>query len=152
MRLAEALIERKNIKDSIDSLGKRLERVAKVQEGDAPSENPMELLKVIEAKLKELESIIVKINKTNLSASLQDGKTLMEAIARRDILALKRSILENLAREATPSRDRFTRTEIKFIPTVNVGNIRKEADRAAKEYRELDAEIQAKNWEVKLIE
>jgi len=152
VRLAEALIERKNIKDSIDNLRKRLESVAKVQEGDAPAENPKELLEAIEAKLKELESIIVKINKTNLSASLQDGKTLMEAIARRDILALKRSILESLAREATPSRDRFTRTEIKFVPTVNVGDIRKEADRTAKEYRELDAQIQAKNWEVKLIE
>ena len=152
MRLAEALIERKNIKDSIDNLRKRLESVAKVQEGDTPAEDPKELLEAIEAKLKELESIIVKINKTNLSASLQDGKTLMEAIARRDILALKRSILESLAREATPSRDRFTRTEIKFVPTVSVGDIRKEADRTAKEYRELDAQIQAKNWEVELIE
>ena len=152
MRLAEALIERKNIKNNIDNLRKRLEKVAKVQEGDSPSEDPIELLRAIEANLGELESIIVKINKTNLSATLQDNKTLMEGIARRDVLALRRSILEDLAREATPSRDRFTRTEIKFIPTVDVGKIRKEVDRAAKEYRELDAKIQAKNWEVELIE
>ena len=47
MRLAEALIERKNMKDSIDNLRKRLESVAKVQEGDTPAENPKELLEAI---------------------------------------------------------------------------------------------------------
>lgn len=152
MRLAEALIERKNINKTIESLRDRLERVAKVQEGDPPSEDPLELLKALEENLEKLRSIIARINKTNLSVNLQEGTTLMEAIAARDTLALKRSILEDLAREATPSRDRFTRTEIKFVPTVSVGDIRKEADRIAKEYRELDAQIQAKNWEAELIE
>lgn len=152
MRLAEALIERKNIKNNIDNLRKRLQRVAKVQEGDFPSEDAMELLKAIEENLEELRSLIVKINRTNLSATLQDGSNLMEAIAVRDMLALRRSVLEDLAREATPSRDRFTRTEIKFVPTVNVASIRRETDRIAKDYRELDAAIQAKNWEVELIE
>lgn len=152
MRLAEALIERKNINKTIESLRDRLERVAKVQEGDPPSEDPLELLKALEENLEKLHSIIARINKTNLSVNLQEGTTLMEAIAARDTLALKRSILEDLAREATPSRDRFTRTEIKFVPTVSVGDIRKEADRIAKEYRELDAQIQAKNWEAELIE
>jgi hypothetical protein len=152
MRLAEALIERKNIKNTIDSLRKRPDRVAKVQEGDSPSEDPLELLKALERNLVQLRSIIARINKTNLSVNLQEGTTLMEAIATRDTLALKRSILEDLAREAIPTRDRFTRTEIKFVPTVSVGSIRKEADRIAKEYRELDAQIQAKNWEAELIE
>jgi hypothetical protein len=152
MRLAEALIERKNIKNTIDSLRKRLERVAKVQEGDSPSEDPLELLKALEGNLEQFRSIIARINKTNLSVTLQEGTTLMEAIATRDTLALKRSILEDLAREATPAGDRFTRTEIKFVPTVSVGSIRKEADRIAKEYRELDAQIQAINWEAELIE
>ena len=152
MRLAEALIERKNINKTIESLRDRLERVAKVQEGDPPSEDPLKLLKALEENLEKLHSIIARINKTNLSVNLQEGTTLMEAIAARDTLALKRSILEDLAREATPSRDRFTRTEIKFVPTVSVGDIRKEADRIAKEYRELDAQIQAKNWEAELIE
>jgi hypothetical protein len=152
MRLAEALIERKNINKTIESLRSRLERVAKVQEGDSPSEDPLELLKALEENLEKLRSIIARINKTNLSVNLKEGTTLMEAIATRDTLALKRSILEDLAREATPARDRFTRTEIKFVPTVSVGSIRKEADRIAKEYRELDAQIQAKNWEAELIE
>jgi hypothetical protein len=152
MRLAEALIERKNINKTIDSLRNRLERVAKVQEGDSPSEDPLERLKALEENLEKLRSIIARINKTNLSVYLQEGTTLMEAIATRDTLALKRSILEDLAREATPARDRFTRTEIKFVPTVSVGGIRKEADKIAKEYRELDAQIQAKNWEAELIE
>lgn len=152
MRLAEALIERKNIKNNIDNLRKRLQRAAKVQEGDSPSEDAMELLRVIEGNLEQLRSLIVKINRTNLSATLRDGSNLMEAIAVRDMLALRRSVLEDLAREATPSRDRFTRTEIKFVPTVDVASIRKEADAIAKDYRELDAAIQAKNWEVELIE
>jgi hypothetical protein len=57
MRLAEALIERKNINKTIESLRNRLERVAKVQEGDSPSEDPLELLKALEENLEQLRSI-----------------------------------------------------------------------------------------------
>jgi Family of unknown function (DUF6847) len=86
-----------------------------------------------------LQTLIVQINRTNLGATLPDGTTLIEAIAQRDILKVRRGTLEALANSAVPTQDRFTRTELKYVPTVGVAELRKEVDRLAKAYRELDA-------------
>lgn len=48
--------------------------------------------------------------------------------------------------------DRFTRTELKYVPTVDVAELRQEVDQLAKAYRELDAAIQAVNWTVEMEE
>lgn len=152
MKLAEALVERKSLKDEIRDLRQRLRRVAQVQEGDAPVENPQELLQTIERKVGDLERRIAQINRTNMEARLEDGRTLMEAIAERDVLLLRRSVLQELVEAATPRQDRWSRTEIRYVPTVDVTEIQKQADQAAKRYRELDAEVQALNWETELLE
>lgn len=146
MKLAEALIRRKALQENIDHLKLRLAKAAKVQEGDTPAERSQELLAAVEADLQELQALIVRINRANLQATLPDGTTLMEAIAKRDILKLRRGILETLANNAVPTHDRYTRTEIKYVPTVDVADLRKEGDRLSKAYRELDATIQAANW------
>jgi hypothetical protein len=152
MKLAEALIRRKALKENIEQLKVRLAKVAKVQEGDTPAERPQELLAALEADLQDLQALIIRINRTNLQATLADGTTLMEAIAKRDMLKLQRGILESLASNAVPTQNRFTRTELKYIPTVEVGELRKEVDRLSKAYRELDASIQAANWTVDMDE
>ncbi|MFB6286840.1 MAG: DIP1984 family protein [Candidatus Bipolaricaulia bacterium] len=150
MKLAEALIERKALKDEIKDLRGRLRRAAKVQEGDAPVEDPTELLGAIDDKVAELERHIVEINRTNMTAELSDGRSLMEAIAERDMLQLRRSVLDDLVEAATPTPSPLTRNEIRFVPAVDVSEIQAEADATAKRYRELDAEIQAVNWEAEV--
>lgn len=150
MKLAQALVERKGLKDEIKDLRRRLKRVAKVQEGDEPVEEPLKLLETIKLKVDKLQELITRINLTNINAHLSNGQTLMEAIAERDMLLLQRSALENLIEAATPQHDRFSRKEIRYIPTVNVTDIQKRADQVSKRYRELDSEIQALNWEMEL--
>jgi hypothetical protein len=152
MKLAEALIRRKALKENLEQLASRLKRVARVQEGDTPAERPQELLTALEADLQELQTLIVQINRANLGATLADGTTLMEAIVRRDILKLRRETLAALANSALPVQDRYTRTELKYVPTVDVAELRKEVDRLSKTYRELDATIQAANWTVDMAE
>ena len=152
MKLAEALVERKSLKDEIHNLRRRLQRVAKVQEGDVPVEDPRTLLQTVETKLDELEQRIAQINRTNLMARLGDGRTLMEAIAERDMLLLRRGVLDELVEAATPEQARYSRTEIRYVPTIGVAETQKQADQIAKRYRELDAEIQALNWETELVE
>ncbi len=44
MRLAEALILRKDLQQRLSMLDSRLSAVARVQEGDQPAENPQQLL------------------------------------------------------------------------------------------------------------
>ena len=44
------------------------------------------------------------------------------------------------------------RSEIKFVPPLDVAALRKQADEAAQAYRQLDDRLQALNWSVDLIE
>lgn len=151
--MAEALLERKRIKEEIFALRQRMERDARVQEGDKPSEDPAELAEKVNKLIDRLEELVVAINRTNLEAKLPDGRTLMEAIARRDMLKLKHEVAKELADAAVGARDfRVTRSEIKFVPTVDVTYWRRKADEYAKAYRELDAAIQAANWSTDLLE
>jgi hypothetical protein len=151
MKLAEALLERKHLQSEIEQLRHQLCRVAQIQEGDEPVEDPHELLKELELKIRQLQGIIVKINRTNTQAKLADGRTLMEAIAERDMLMLRCTAWRELANATRPERDRYNRREIKFVPTVSSRAVQQEADRFAKQLRELDTQIQAKNWEVELL-
>ncbi len=154
MKLAEALLERKSIKDQIHSLKERALKDARVQEGDEPSELPENIVADLELHIDRLEKLVIAINKTNNSASLQDGKSLMEAIAQRDMLKMRHQVAKDLAGAASHERDtwRHTRSEVKFKPTIDIAEWRRKADSIAKEYRELDAKIQAANWSTDLIE
>jgi hypothetical protein len=157
MKLAEALIERKALKEKIARLRARLAENAKVQEGDQPQEDPRALLREVDDALRELHALIVRINATNIRTPLSDGMriTLMQAIAERDVLALKRAVLQQVVDAATVTRERgfaITRSEIKFRPTVEVAELQKDIDALAKEYRELDTRIQTRNFETELAE
>lgn len=157
MKLAEALIERKALKEKIARLRERLVENAKVQEGDLPQEDPRALLAELDSAAADLKRLTTQINATNIRTPLRpDGtETLMDAVAQRDILALKRNILQQLVGAATISRERgfaVTRSEIKFRPTVDVAALQKDIDALAKEYRELDTLIQTRNFETELLE
>ena len=65
MKLAEALNQRADLQKRIAQLKERLSNNVKVQEGDQPAENPEDLFSELSNSLKELETIIVRINKTN---------------------------------------------------------------------------------------
>lgn len=154
MKLAEALLERKSIKEQINNLKERARQDARIQEGDKPSELPETLIAEIEKMLIRLEQLIVVINKTNVSAKLPGGQSLMEAIAKRDMLKMHHQAIKDLADAASPERDawRQTRSEVKFKPTIVVADWRRKADNLAKAYRELDNQIQAANWTIELSE
>ncbi len=159
MKLAEALIERKALKEKLDRLRQRLAENARVQEGDTPSENPNQLLAEARDVLGQFESLNVRINTTNIRTLFVEGepRNLMEAIAERDRLALERGVLQQLAEAAgVPKQQGFpyvvTRSEVKFRATVDVAALQKEIDALAKRYRELDARIQARNFETELVE
>ena len=151
MRLAEALIEHKALKDRIKNLEERLDRVAKVQEGDRPTEDPTALLLQLREALAAMEEMVTKINRTNIAARLGE-RPIMEAIARRDRLTTEQQVLRRLAQQATPTRDRFARNEIRFVPTVDAAAVQRQADEVTRILQDLDKEIQAANWAIELTE
>ncbi len=151
MKLAEALIERKALKERIRNLEERLDRVAKVQEGDRPTEDPNTLLQQLRGALEAMEGLVTRINRTNIATRVGEG-TIMEAIAQRDRLAAEHQVLRRLAQQATPTRDRFGRSEIRFVPTVDAAEVQRQADEVSRLLRDLDKEIQAANWVIELTE
>jgi hypothetical protein len=151
MKIAEALMERKAIKTKVEGLKKRIYQNAVIQEGDNSIENPLDLIAELERENDKFENLIIKINETNNSVRLSNEMTLMEAIVKKDMLNYLYLIHVNLADKATPLTDRYSQREIKFVPNVNIVEIRKKADEIAKEYRLLDMKIQECNWNNELV-
>ncbi len=152
MKLAEALILRADYQKRIEQLKQRLLRNAKIQEGDKPAESPTDLMKELEQIADELTQLIQRINKTNSAHIIDEKMTLSDALAIRDILKLKQGIYRELAKAASVTQARFSRSEVKFKSAVNIAEIQKQADQLAKEHRELDTKIQEANWLVELLE
>jgi hypothetical protein len=151
MKLAEALILRANHQKRIEQLKARLLRNAKVQEGEPPAEDPARLLAEMEQAASDLLLLIQQINKTNAATPLQGGMTMSDALAVRDVLQLRHSIYRELAKAATVTQDRSTKSEVKFKSAVSVAEIQGQADGQAREHRELDARIQEANWNTELM-
>ena len=146
MKLAEMLNERKAVKEEIRKIKERLYLSARVQEGDArPVESPEELKIKLIILFEKLQTLIVKINRTNIKTQIE-GKSLMELIAERDKNIAIAEALHGLAGNATPRPERFSRNEIRYVPTVDIQEIRKEADSYSQRARGIDNKIQAANW------
>ena len=152
MKLAEALILRADCQKRFEQLKARIVRSAKVQEGDAPPESPQELLDELERVAGELADLIKRINRTNSSAQFDAGRKLSDALAERDVLALRRAAYSSLVEAAAVTQNLYSRSEVKFVSTVNIAEVQKQSDTLAKEYRELDARIQEMNWRMDLQE
>jgi len=152
MKLAEALINRADAQKRINQLRERLTRSAKVQEDETPPEDPAELLDEMNRTVAELTRLVKQINRTNAVTELESGVTLIEALADRDTLALKRNVLTALIQAATVTQSRFSRSEVKYFSTINVQEIQKQVDDLARQYRQLDSRIQEINWQTELIE
>jgi hypothetical protein len=146
MKLAEALMERSDLKARISQLSDRLSRSALVFEGEEPPEDPKRMLEDLNIMTARYEELIFKINTANAVTKTSTGETLARLIARRDSLMNKESIIRRLIDSSIPDRDDRRPDLPKVIPTVDVRSLRKEADSLAKTIRETDAIIQATNW------
>ncbi len=150
MKLAEALQERADLNRQIEQLRIRLSNNAIVQEGETPAEEPDVLINELNNSITKLEELIGRINLTNC-ATIVDGKSLTELIAKKDCLSIKVGAYQNFVNQASQTARRATRTEIKILSTVDVKDIQKQIDKISKELRLLDNKIQETNWTTELI-
>lgn len=150
MKLAEALIERADLQRRLAQLTQRLQQNAQYQEGETPNEDPNELLAEYRHTAAQLKTLIVAINLANNQIRLENGTTMVEALAERDRLKAEHSMLIALADAAMPEQTRYSRSEIKSLAAVNVREIRQHADQIAKQHRQLDTQIQQANWQFEI--
>ncbi len=150
MKLATALATRADLQGRLNELETRLTANSKVQEGETPDEDPMELIAEKDRIIAELENLISKINLTN-SKTEAGGMTITELLAKRDCLKLDIKIMRNFLNSASNKMHRLSRSEIVIKSTVNVAQLQKKVDALSKELREIDEKIQELNWTTELI-
>ncbi|MBU7006182.1 DIP1984 family protein [Phosphitispora fastidiosa] len=152
MKLAEALILRADLQKRVEQIKSRLISYAKVQEGEIPAENPQDLLDELEKVRQQLTELIKRINRTNGTVKFNDTDTISDILTEREQIWNKRMILSHLTEAAMIKHDRYSRSELRYLSTVNVKDLQKQVDELSRQYRELDTRIQEKNWTIDLMQ
>lgn len=150
MKLAEALSIRKDLQTRIEQLKMRIINNVRVQEGEQPAEEPKELLTELDSCLKQLQELIYRINVTNMHAKGGD-KTLTQLMAERDVLTKRVQTLREVFNQASSSSERYSRSEIKYVTTIDVKAMGKQLDKLSSQLRTLDVEIQSINFATDLM-
>ena len=150
MKLAEALLLRAEYRDKLDNLHQRILANLKVQEGDAPHEDPKALLEESMELHRTMCALVQRIDRANGTICLPGGETLSQALARRDMLRRERGLLADIAETASERDYRLTHSELRMQTTLDLGALQKEMDRLSRDYRELDTQIQGVNWTTEL--
>lgn len=89
-----------------------------MQQGDEPHEDPFKLIEESFSVLKELESLVFRINQANLNNALPDGRSLTQAIAHRDTVVAQHSLLRHAIANTQKDPDRYSMAEIKWVATL----------------------------------
>lgn len=147
MKLAEALIERADLQKRAAQLEDRVTRNMLVQEGEQPAEDVRELLSEFMAVTAALEVLLPRIHRANLGATLPGtALSLTDALTRRDLLDLRLKVLRRAAATASERQTRYSNSEVRILAAMPARELQAEADRLAKERRELEVLIQQANW------
>lgn len=154
MKLAEALALRADAQRKVAALSERIGSSARFQEGSEPAEDAAALIRQAEVELDALQVLIARINRTNLAATLPDGRSVTDALAERDVLRLRHRLLNDAAAAASGREEfgRQLRSELRTLTTLDVAELRRRADRVAATLREVDLAIQQVNWTVDLLD
>ena len=73
-----------------------------------------------------------------------------ELLSKRDCLKQRITLLSGLRDNASSKIDRYSRTEIKIVSTVDVAELQTKIDALSKELRITDEKIQELNWTTEL--
>ncbi|BDZ39430.1 DIP1984 family protein [Microbacterium suwonense] len=149
MRLAEALAARADLQRRIEQLRSRITGNARYQEGEEPAEDAAALLVEADAALDQLRDLIRRINTTNSRVDLGADGTMTDALATRDVLRMRHSLLTDAATAASGTDQGFMRqmrSELRQFAALPVAELRARADDVARQLRELDGRIQQANW------
>lgn len=148
MKLAEALIERRDLQNKLLELKNLMLANTLVEEGNEPDIAVADLLLQYDQVSKQLEELIVAITKRNqeIWITVEGGKhTLQSLLAKRGRLRQKYDLYTSILEDMRENR-RFGRNEIRMVKTVSVKELTAELDDLARALRQTDAIIQQTNW------
>jgi len=142
MKLAEGLLLRSDLMKKIEHLQNRIRPVLIVSDDKQPQEDPEKLLAQLRQAIQDLETIVVRINKTNNETIVEGEGLLMEALAKRDSLKMLSEKLRTIryAAQINNSGDANLKT------TISIKKLQIEMDQTGRAFREIDSKIQEINW------
>ena len=148
MKLAEALLLRADLMKKIEHLQNRITPVLIVSDDKLPQEDPDKLMAQLRKAIQDLETLIIRINKTNNETYIEGEEFLMEALAKRDSLKILSEKLRYIryAAQINNSGDKNLKT------TIDIKNLQIEMDQTGRAFREIDSKIQEVNWLTELID
>lgn len=150
MKLAEALLLRRDLNNRLFQLRNEISSSVLVQEGDTLDCSITELFKEYDVINQQYSELVVAINRKNATASLADSALLlMEALEQREQLRRKHALLTQ-ALDETKAAPRMGRNEIRLVRTIDTKTLTEQLNTTAKQLRELDGKIQQTNWLVDL--
>lgn len=152
MTLAEALLIRSDLQKNLAQLKARIANNAKVQEGDAPSENPNELIVSAQKLIRDLSALITRIHRTNAAAKIESGETMLSLLIERDELEMRHKLLIDAIDASRSETERYSAREIRWTATIATAPLQQQADDIAMQLRKLNILIQANNWQIQLLD
>ena len=152
MKLGEALSKLKKEKSRLARLILLRKENVYAEEGKKTKFDPKELSKEIDKKIEEIRKLKVKIQKTNLNATVNgEDISLAEAIIKVNDLRSKLAKLSNLFEDKRSYRYR-DKDEKEIVAQLDELEIDDEMERLEIEKVQLDNKIQMTNWTTKLID
>lgn len=151
MKLAEALLIRADMQKKLASLKSRIEKNIQVQEGEKPDEDPQDLMKEAQQVNNELHQLISQIQQTNATAMLDDDKSMLAVLIERDTLLERHKIIMSALNKARQLNQRYSPREIKWLVTIPVKDLQKQADDVSGKIRQVNTRIQSANWQIDLV-
>ena len=148
MKLAEALLLRRDLESKLTLLREEIASSAVIQEGDTLDRSIDDLLLDYETTNQEFAQLVIAINQRNAVAKIGEQETIAAALEKRE--ALRRSHAMLTATLAAKVAPRMGRNEIRMIRTIDTKQITDRLNQTAKALRELDGQIQQTNWLVDL--
>lgn len=152
MKLAEALLLRSDMQIKLASLQQRINSNVMIQEGDEPSEHPASLIQEATSLNTELYLLIERIHRTNALATTEQGTAIIHLLSQRDALTSQHRILQQAIDNTRRENGRYSSSEIRWVKTVSVADLQKQADQISQKLRQNNLEIQASNWQIDLVE
>ncbi|MCX7550295.1 DIP1984 family protein [Xanthomarina sp. F2636L] len=142
MKLAEALLLRADLMKKIEHLQNRIRPVLIVSDDKKPQEDPSKLLAQLRKAIQDLETLVIRINKTNNETQIKGEGSLMEALAKRDSLKMLSEKLRHIRFSAQINNS----GEANLKTTIDIKKLQAEMDQTGRAFRELDSKVQEINW------
>jgi len=156
MKLAEALIVRKDLGARLGQLTALFNSAAFVINGETPEFCAADILREVEEKYAALEALNVKINQVNNATEVPGmGLNLMQAIAKRDLLKARHATLSAMVGQLSVRNRRYEfdrETKVTLAEGISIKEMQATVDAVAREHRTLDVAIQAVGWTTEVPE